>query len=79
MKNQLSTEDLQKLHSLKKTTSDLISSIGELGYQKMSLDLEIEKKKEELKEHKIQELSFFDYLRSNYANGVLNIETGEIK
>ena len=79
MKNQLSTEDLQKLHSLKKTTSDLISSIGELGYQKMSLDLEIESKKEELKEHKIQELSFFEYLRNNYANGVLNIETGEIK
>lgn len=79
MKNHLSTEDLERLHALKKTTTDLISSIGELGYQKMSLDIEIERKKEELKDHKIQELEFFDYLRSNYANGVLNIETGEIK
>lgn len=79
MKNQLSNEDLEKLQILKKVTSDLISSIGELGYQKMSIDLEIEKKKEELKEHKIQELEFFEYLRNNYVNGVLNLETGEIK
>lgn len=79
MKNQLSNEDLEKLQILKKVTSDLISSIGELGYQKMSIDLEIEKKKEELKEHKIQELQFFEYLRNNYVNGVLNLETGEIK
>jgi len=78
MKNKLSTEDFQKLQEVKKRASDLAANLGDLSYQKLSIELEIEKQKEFLKDHKIEELEFFDYLRANYINGVLNMETGDI-
>ena len=74
----LSTEEFEQLQQIRKESVDIASTLGELNYQKISLDLQIEDQKNKIKDLKVKEAKFFDDLRATYGNVVLNIDTGEI-
>jgi hypothetical protein len=57
---------------------EVASSLGELSYQKMVLELEIEKQKILIKDIKSRENLLFEELKSKYGSVSINIETGEI-
>jgi hypothetical protein len=74
----LSTEEFEQLQQIRKESVDIASTLGELNYQKISLDLQIEDQKNKIKDLKTKEARFFEDLRATYGNVVLNIDTGEI-
>jgi hypothetical protein len=73
----LTEEEFQTLQKIRQDSVEIASLLGELTYQKISLDLQIETQKEKIKAIKSNESAFFDALRTKYGNVVLNIDTGE--
>ena len=78
MANQLTPEELQQINFVKQDALEVASSLGELSYQKMVLELEIEKQKILIKDIKSRENLLFEELKSKYGSVSINIETGEI-
>jgi len=78
MANQLTPEELQQINFVKQDALEVASSLGELSYQKMVLELEIEKQKILIKDIKSRETLLFEELKSKYGSVSINIETGEI-
>jgi hypothetical protein len=74
----LNQQEFDRLQKIRQASVEVASTLGELSYQKISLDLQIENQKEKIKNIKEEETSFFDDLREKYGNVVLNIDTGEI-
>lgn len=74
----LTQEEFDRLQKIRQSSVDVASLLGELSYQKISLDIQIEAQKEKIKSIKAEETSFFDDLRAKYGNVVLNIDSGEI-
>lgn len=73
----LTAEEFETLQKIRQDSVEVASLLGELTYQKISLDLQIETQKEKIKAIKSSESAFFDALRVKYGNVVLNIDTGE--
>ncbi len=78
MANQLTPEELQQINFVKQDALEVASSLGELSYQKIVLELEIEKQKILIKDIKSRENLLFEELKSKYGSVSINIETGEI-
>ena len=78
MANQLTPEELQQINFVKQDALEVASTLGELTYQKVSLELEIEKQKKIIERIKNTETQIFEELRSKYGNVSVNIETGEL-
>jgi hypothetical protein len=74
----ITDEQLRKLNSIKQDALEVASTLGELNYQKIILDLEIEKEKVKIVDIKARESQIFDELNSIYGNVSINTETGEI-
>jgi len=74
----ITDEQLQKLNSIKQDALEVASTLGELNYQKITLDLEIEKEKLKIVDIKSRESQIFEELNSIYGNVSINTETGEI-
>ena len=74
----ITDEQLQKLNSIKQDALEVASTLGELNYQKIILDLEIEKEKLKIVDIKLRESQIFEELNSIYGNVSINTETGEI-
>lgn len=74
----LSEQEFETLQQIRKEGVEIASSLGELNYQKISLDLQIEEQKSKIKELKSKEFVFFDSLKQKYGNVTLNIDTGEL-
>ena len=74
----ITDEQLQKLNSIKQDALEVASTLGELNYQKITLDLEIEKEKLKIVDIKSRESRIFEELNSIYGNVSINTETGEI-
>lgn len=73
----ITDEDLQKVSELKAETSQLVFSLGEMQYQKISLELLETDLTEKVKELKAKEFKFLTELKDKYGNVSINIETGE--
>lgn len=73
----VSDEDLRKIEDLKKRSLEIIYALGEVEFQKLSLELVKDQIKEKIKEHRLEETEFLTSLRKNYGNVNINIETGE--
>jgi len=78
MANQITPEELQKLNFVKQDALEVASLLGELSYQKLSLEIEVEEQKKKIKQIKTRESEIFEELRSKYGNVSINIETGDI-
>lgn len=74
----ITDEELQRISLIKQDALEVASTLGELSYQKLSLELEIEKQKSSIKDIKSREALIFEELKSKYGSVSVNIETGEI-
>jgi len=75
----LTDTELQRIQFIKKDALEIASTLGELQYQKVSIDLLIEEEKQKIKELKKTEKQLFEELRDKYGNVNINIETGEFQ
>jgi coproporphyrinogen III oxidase-like Fe-S oxidoreductase len=75
----LTDTELQRIQFIKKDALEIASTLGELQYQKVSIDLLIEEEKQKIKELKKSETQLFEELRQKYGNVNINIETGEFQ
>ncbi len=73
----ITDDELQKLNFVKQDALEVASLLGELSYQKISLEIEMEEQKKKIQQIKTQESQIFEELRSKYGNVSINIETGE--
>ena len=78
MANQLTQEELQQINLIKNDALEVASSLGELQYQKITIELEQEELKAKIKRIKQKENEVFEEIRSKYGNVSINTETGEI-
>lgn len=76
--NKITDTELQKINLLKEDALEIASTLGELVYQKISLELLIKEQEEKIKQTKKEEAKIFDELKNKYGNVNINIETGEI-
>jgi hypothetical protein len=73
----LTDNELQRIQLIKKDTIEIATTLGELEYQKISIDLLIEDEKKKIKDVKQREAQIFSELKEAYGNISIDIETGE--
>ena len=70
-------EDFKMISDLKQQTSQIVYSLGELEYQKTTIDFVIEDIKLQIKALRKEEADLVNQLKTKYGNVSINIETGE--
>ena len=78
MTKQLTPEELQQINLIKSDALEVAALLGELEYQKMSIELDMEEQKKRIKEIRVKEKQVFEEIRSKYGAVSINTETGEI-
>jgi len=73
----ITEEELKQISDLKQQTTQVLYSLGELEYQKISLDIVAEELKKTVKDIKEKEVAVITELKNKYGNVNINIETGE--
>lgn len=74
----LTTEELSKIKLIKQDALEIASKLGELEFQKISIELKIDEQKREISALKLREQSILEEITSKYGDVTINIETGEI-
>ena len=75
----LTDTELQLIQLIKKDALEVASTLGELSYQRMTIDLLIDEEKKKVKDIKEREAKILDELKEKYGNVSINIETGEFQ
>lgn len=75
----LTDTELQLIQLIKKDALEVASTLGELSYQRMTIDLLIDEEKMKVKDIKAREAKILDELKEKYGNVSINIETGEFQ
>jgi K+/H+ antiporter YhaU regulatory subunit KhtT len=78
MEQKLTPEELQQINLIKSDALEVAAILGELEYQKMSIELDMEEQKKKIKEIRVKEKQVFEEIRSKYGPVSINTETGEI-
>jgi hypothetical protein len=73
----LTDNELQKIQLIKRDTIEVATTLGELEFQKITIDLLIEEEKKKIKDIKQRESQIFSELKETYGTISVNIETGE--
>jgi hypothetical protein len=73
----ITEEELKQITELKQQTTQIVYSLGELQYQRLSIEIAEEDLKSLLKETKLKETDILKELKNKYGNVSINIETGE--
>jgi len=73
----ITDEELQKIEQIRNQALEVASILGELNYQKIFIDDQIDQQKDAVRAVKKTELEFFGELRQKYGNVSINIQTGE--
>lgn len=73
----ITEDELKNINQLKQEAMEVVYNLGELEYQKVSLDLLIEEVKLKIRAHKAKESQLLLDLKNKYGNVNINIETGE--
>jgi len=73
----ITDQELQNINALKQQTMETVYALGELHYQKLSLDFALDDVKAKVKEQKAKEAQLLADLKTKYGNVNINIETGE--
>ena len=74
----ITEDELARIELIKQDSLEVASILGELGYQKIVIDNQIDEQKKRVLDIKRQESVLFEELKSKYGNISINIETGEI-
>jgi len=75
----LTDTELQLIQLIKRDALEVASTLGELSYQRMTIDLLIDEEKKKVKDIKERETKILDELKEKYGNVSINIETGEFQ
>lgn len=78
MEQKLTQEELQQITLIKSDALEVAALLGELEYQKMSIELDMEEQRKRIKEIRVKEKQVFEEIRSKYGAVSINTETGEI-
>jgi hypothetical protein len=78
MEQKLTPEELQQINLIKSDALEVAALLGELEYQKMSIELDMEEQRKRIKEIRVKEKQVFEEIRSKYGPVSINTETGEI-
>jgi len=78
MTKQLTPEEFQQINLIKSDALEVAALLGELEYQKMSIELDMEEQRKRIKEIRVKEKQVFEEIRSKYGPVSINTETGEI-
>ena len=78
MTKQFTPEEFQQINLIKSDALEVAALLGELEYQKMSIELDMEEQKKRIKEIRVKEKQVFEEIRSKYGPVSINTETGEI-
>lgn len=73
----ITDEELKTINDLKQQTLEIVYNLGELEYQKVSLDILADDLKKKVREQKAKEAQLLADLKTKYGNVNINIETGE--
>lgn len=73
----ITDEEFAKLNLLKQDAIEIASALGELNYQKIILEFQIEDLISKIKEIRSRESNLFQELQSKYGNVSININNGE--
>jgi hypothetical protein len=73
----LTDNELQRIQLIKRDTIEVATTLGELEFQKITIDLLIEEEKKKIKDIKQRESQIFSELKEAYGTISVNIETGE--
>jgi len=73
----ITDQELKEINDIKQDISQVVYSLGELEYQKVSIDFIIDDLKSKIKEIKAKEAKVLNGLKDKYGNVNINIETGE--
>jgi len=74
----ITEDELARIEFIKQDSLEVASILGELSYQKIVIDNQIDQQKAKIIDIKKQESVLFEELKSKYGNISINIETGEI-
>lgn len=74
----LTQDELDRINLIKQDALEIASTLGELEFQRISIELKIEEEKSNIKALKLKEDEIFEEIKSKYGNVTINIETGEI-
>ena len=69
--------ELQRIQLIKRDALEVASVLGELSYQKITIELLIEEQKKRIKSIKDDEEKVLAELKDKYGNVSINIETGD--
>ena len=78
MEKKLTQEEFQQINLIKSDALEVAALLGELEYQKMSIELDMEEQRKRIKEIRVKEKQVFEEIRSKYGPVSINTETGEI-
>jgi hypothetical protein len=73
----LTDNELERIQLIKRDTIEVATTLGELEFQKITIDLLIEEEKKKIKDIKQRESQIFSELKETYGTISVNIETGE--
>ena len=73
----ITEDELQQLNLIRQDALETASTLGELNYQKIILDIQIEQQVVKIKDIRSREEIFFSDLREKYGNVSINIATGD--
>ena len=78
MEQKLTPQELQQINLIKSDALEVAALLGELEYQKMSIELDMEEQRKRIKEIRVKEKQVFEEIRSKSGPVSINTETGEI-
>jgi hypothetical protein len=73
----ITDEELKRLEGVKNKVLEVASILGELNYQKLVIEDQIDQQKDIIRRTKREENDLFEELKSKYGNISINIQTGE--
>lgn len=73
----ITDSELQRLQLLKQDSIEVATTLGQLNYQKISIELLIEEEKKKIEDIKKREAQIFQELQDAYGNVSINIDTGD--
>ena len=73
----ITDQELKDINDIKQEISQIVYTLGDLEYQKLSIDLVIDELKLKIKDIKSKEAKVLNGLKDKYGNVNINIETGE--
>jgi hypothetical protein len=73
----ITEEELKRIESIRQAALETASILGELNYQKIIVEDQIDQQRQRVISIKQEEIKLFEEFKLKYGNVTINIETGE--